>query len=95
MLSGISQELGSAKEEIDASFKGAERLEICFNSRYLLEILKEIETSKVQLRLAESNSSTIIEPVASDKFPDIDMVFAVMPIEIVKSWCAISTIALY
>ena len=85
MLSGISQELGSAKEEIDASFKGAERLEICFNSRYLLEILKEIETSKVQLRLAESNSSTIIEPVASDKFPDIDMVFAVMPIEIVKS----------
>jgi len=85
MLSDISQELGSAKEEIDASFKGAERLEICFNSRYLLEILKEIETSKVQLRLAESNSSTIIEPVASDKSPDIDMVFAVMPIEIVKS----------
>ncbi len=85
MLSGVSHELGSAMEEIDASFKGAERLEICFNSRYLLEILKEIKTPQVQLRLAESNSSTIIEPMASDKTSDIDMVFAVMPIEIVKN----------
>ena len=85
MLSGVSQELGSAREEIKANFQGAEQLEICFNSRYLLEILKEIETPQVQLRLAGSNSSTIIEPVASDKTPNIDMVFAVMPIEILTN----------
>ena len=85
MLSGVSHEFGSAREEIDAIFKGAEQLEICFNSRYLLEILKEIQTPQVQLRLAASNSSTIIEPVISDKTPDIDMVFAVMPIEVIKN----------
>lgn len=85
ILSGVSRELGSAKEEIAADFKGAERLEICFNSRYLLEILKEIETQQVQLRLAESNSSTLVEPVVGDEVANIDMVFAIMPIEIVKS----------
>lgn len=85
VLSGVSHEFGSAREEIDAIFKGAEQLEICFNSRYLLEILKEIQTPQVQLRLAASNSSTIIEPVISDKTPDIDMVFAVMPIEVIKN----------
>lgn len=85
ILSGVSRELGSAKEEIAANFACANQMEICFNSRYLLEILKEIETSQVQIRLAESNSSTIIEPVLCDKTSDIDMIFAVMPIEIVKN----------
>lgn len=85
VLSGISRELGSATEEIEATFNAFEPLEICFNSRYLLEVLKEIETPQVKLLLAESNSSTIIQPVDSDSAADIDMIFAVMPIEIVKN----------
>lgn len=85
VLAGISRELGSATEEIDATFSSVEPLEICFNSRYLLEVLKEIETPQVKLLLAESNSSTIIEPVDADSSSELDVVFAVMPIEIVKS----------
>ena len=85
VLAGISRELGSATEEIEATFNALEPLEICFNSRYLLEVLKEIETPQVKLLMAESNSSTIIEPVDSEAATDISMVFAVMPIEIVKS----------
>lgn len=85
VLAGISRELGSATEEIDATFSSVEPLEICFNSRYLLEVLKEIETPQVKLLLAESNSSTIIEPVNADSSSELDVVFAVMPIEIVKS----------
>ncbi|MDR0942647.1 MAG: DNA polymerase III subunit beta [Holosporales bacterium] len=85
VLSGVSQELGSAVEEIDASFNAFEPLEICFNSRYLLEILRVIETPQVTLLLAESNSSTIIKPTDADSVPDVDMIFAVMPIEIVKN----------
>ena len=82
---GISRELGSATEEIEATFNAFDPLEICFNSRYLLEILKEIETPQVKLLLAESNSSTIIQPINTDSTPDVDMVFAIMPIEVVKN----------
>lgn len=85
VLAGISRELGSATEEIEATFSSVEPLEICFNSRYLLEVLREIETPQVKLLLAESNSSTIIEPVNTDSSSELDVVFAVMPIEIVKS----------
>ncbi|MDO4975366.1 MAG: DNA polymerase III subunit beta, partial [Alphaproteobacteria bacterium] len=85
VLSGVSRELGSATEEIEATFNALEPLEICFNSRYLLEVLREIETPQVRLLLAESNSSTIIKPINTDGASDIDMVFAIMPIEIVKN----------
>ncbi|MDR3224501.1 MAG: DNA polymerase III subunit beta [Holosporales bacterium] len=85
VINGVSKELGSAVEEIDADFNALEPLEICFNSKYLLEILKEIETPQVKLLLAESNSSTIIRPVDSDSIPDIEAVFAIMPIEVIKS----------
>jgi len=85
VLSGISRELGSAIEEIDATFNALDSMEICFNSRYLLEILKEIKTPQVKMLLAESNSSTIIEPASASEASDTDMIFAVMPVEIVKS----------
>ena len=83
-LNGISKELGRATEEITANFNAFEPFEICFNSRYLLEILRQIETPEVKMLLAESNSSTIIEPTDSQEKPDIDMIFAIMPIEIVQ-----------
>ncbi len=85
VLSGVSRELGSASEELDVNFSALEPLEICFNSRYLLEVLREIETPQVKMLLAESNSSSIIEPADSDSVPAVNMIFAVMPIEIVQS----------
>jgi DNA polymerase-3 subunit beta len=85
ILTGNSRERGSATEEVEADFNALEPLEICFNSRYLLEILKEIETPQVKLLLAQSNSSTIVEPIYSEAPSEIDMVFAVMPIEIVHN----------
>ena len=81
-LSGVSRELGTAVEEIEVSFNSLEPFEICFNGKYLLEILNCIETPQVKFLLAESNSSTIVQPMENS---DKEMVFAVMPIEIVKS----------
>ncbi|MDR2598408.1 MAG: DNA polymerase III subunit beta [Holosporales bacterium] len=85
ILEGISREFGSASDEIEASFNGFESFEICFNSRYLLDILGQIKTPQVKLLLAESNSSTIIEPTDAAEKTDVDMIFAIMPIEIVKN----------
>ncbi|MDR1476062.1 MAG: DNA polymerase III subunit beta [Holosporales bacterium] len=83
-LEGVSREFGSATDEIEASFNGFESFEICFNSKFLLDILRQIETPRVKLLLAESNSSTLIEPTDASEKSDIDMIFAIMPIEIVK-----------
>ena len=84
-LSGVSRELGSAKEELEANYSSTEPMEICFNSRYLLELLKEIATQNVCLKLATSSSSTLIEPTETGEKPDVNMIFAVMPIEIVTN----------
>jgi DNA polymerase-3 subunit beta len=84
-LTGVSRELGSATEEIDASFNALEPLEICFNSRFLLEILREIETAQVTILLAESKSSTIIKPTEPKGTETVEMIFAVMPIDVVHS----------
>jgi DNA polymerase-3 subunit beta len=84
VLTGVSREFGRAVEEVDASFNALEKMDICFNSRYLLEILREIETPQVQLLFAERNSSAIIRPMQIDEVPEVDMVFAVMPIEVIE-----------
>ena len=85
VLSGISRELGSAVEELTVTFDAEEPLEICFNGRYLLEILKEIKTDDVKIMLNNSNSSAIIKPMEKDNDIGIEVVFALMPIEIVNS----------
>ncbi|MDR1488806.1 MAG: DNA polymerase III subunit beta [Holosporales bacterium] len=82
ILNGVSRELGSATEEVEASFNAFEPMTICFNGKYLMEILEKIETKEVKFLLAESSSSTIIEP--SEKTGQ-DMLFAIMPIEVVKN----------
>jgi DNA polymerase-3 subunit beta len=82
ILSGVSKELGSAVEEIEATFNAFEPMEICFNSRYLIEILDRIETDLVKMLLAESDSSTIVTPV---EMFEQELQFAIMPIEIVKN----------
>jgi DNA polymerase-3 subunit beta len=81
VLTGVSRELGTAVEEIEASFNAFEPLEICFNSKYLTDILNKIETEQVKLLLAESSSSTIIKPTDDAQ----GMIFAVMPVEVIKT----------
>ena len=81
ILSAISRELGHATEEIGASFNALEPMEICFNSKFLLEIISKIESQNVKMLLAESSSSAIIEP---DEQKDTKMQFAIMPVEIIN-----------
>jgi DNA polymerase-3 subunit beta len=85
VLEGISREFGSAKDELEASFNGLNTFEICYNSKYLLDILGQIKTPQVELLLAESNSSTIIGPTNAAEKLDMEMSFAIMPVEIVKT----------
>lgn len=82
VLNGVSRELGTATEDIDASFNAFESMDVCFNSRYLMEIINKIDSPQVKLKLDDSSSSTIVEPCEQS---ENEMQFAIMPIEIIKS----------
>ncbi len=82
-ISGISREFGSATETIDVEFLSDEPLDICFNSRYLLELVRQIETEKVEILFNNSTSPTVIKPVSDNNTEKIT--FVIMPVELVHN----------
>jgi DNA polymerase III subunit beta len=60
ILSVTNPDSGSATEEIEVEYD-AERLDIGFNSRYLLDIAAQIEGEVAVLRLADPGSPTLIQ----------------------------------
>ena len=59
ILSASSPEDGNATEELEVSYQG-ESMEIGFNSGYLLDIVRQIESNNSRLMLADAASPTII-----------------------------------
>jgi len=64
-LSVNSPDQGTAKEEVAASYTAGD-MEIGFNSRYLLDILSQIEGDIAQLVLADSTAPTILKDLTDD-----------------------------
>ena len=62
-LSASSPEAGSASEEVEARYTSSS-IEIGFNSRYLLEILGQIEGDAARFTMADAASPTVIRDVA-------------------------------
>ena len=75
-LQATSPDAGSASEEIEASY-AAGAFEIGFNSRYLLDILQQIEGDTAQLMLADAGSPTIIRDRA-----DATALYVLMPMRV-------------
>ncbi len=75
-LSVESQSKGSAKEEIDISYTN-EKVDIGFNSRYLLDICNEVDGDEIDVNLLDSISPAII----IDK-TDENLFFVLMPMRI-------------
>ena len=71
-----SPELGSAQEEIDATYNG-EVLEIGYNFRYLLDILAEITGDVVKISFADASSPSVIYDTS-----DNSAVFVLMPMRV-------------
>lgn len=70
--------LGSASDVIDASIEGNEE-EMGFNSRFLLEALKNTETDEVRIELGGPLSPMKILPVSGEGF-----LFLVLPVRLKK-----------
>ncbi|MEO1122616.1 MAG: DNA polymerase III subunit beta [Cyanobacteria bacterium J06635_15] len=71
-----AQEVGSGREEVPAQITG-EDLEIAFNVRYLLDGLKVLPSSEVQLQCNAATSPAILTPLGGFK-----MTYLVMPVQI-------------
>ena len=62
-LSASSPENGNAEEEIEADYQSTS-MEIGFNSRYLMDILGQIEGSVARFSLADAGSPTVVQDLA-------------------------------
>lgn len=75
-LSASSPEQGSAVEELEASYD-ASPLEIGFNSRYLLDIMGQIEGDAARFAMADAASPTVVREVT-----DGSALYVLMPMRV-------------
>ncbi|MCH2037197.1 MAG: DNA polymerase III subunit beta [Rickettsiales bacterium] len=75
-LSSMGHETGSATEEMSVNYD-SDSLEIGFNSRYLIEMLSQIEGEVVQFLLSSGTSPTLVKDPA-----DINAVYVIMPMRV-------------
>jgi DNA polymerase III subunit beta len=75
-LSASSPEHGSASEELEVSYAG-DRLEIGFNSRYLLEIVQQIQGDTVSFSMADAAAPAILREVG-----DASALYVLMPMRV-------------
>ena len=75
-LSSNSAETGSGAEDITVEYSG-EKIEIGYNAKYLLEIIKQIEGNKIAFKLQDSSSPSIIHDPE-----DEDALYILMPMRV-------------
>lgn len=75
-LSVDAQDVGSGKETIPAQISGDD-LDVAFNVKYLMDGLKTIATTEIQIQLNTATSPAIVTPLGS-----IKMTYLVMPVQI-------------
>ena len=75
-LSASSAEQGSASEELDVTYASA-LIEIGFNSRYLLEMMTNIEGDTAQFLLSDGSAPAIVRDTA-----DVGALYVIMPMRV-------------
>jgi DNA polymerase-3 subunit beta len=75
-LSCEAQDVGSGRESMPAQISG-ENIEIAFNIKYLMEGLKELPSSEIQIHLNQSLTPVIFTPLGGLK-----MTYLAMPVQI-------------
>lgn len=77
-LFSSNPEIGEAKDEVDAEYKG-QNLEIGFNAQYLLDFLAAGESEKVVFEIKDENSAVLIRPETEDEVKNI---YVLMPMKL-------------
>lgn len=75
-LSVESQDVGSGQESLSAEVSG-ESMDIAFNIKYLIDGLKALSTSDIQMQMNATTSPVILTPVGGLK-----MIYLIMPVQL-------------
>lgn len=76
-INATSAQLGSAHESLPVERKGEERMEIGFNSVYLLEALRAIEAESIEIHFVDRESAGVFHPKDSQ-----DYIHVLMPVKL-------------
>lgn len=76
ILTASSPDLGSALEEMEASYE-SDALEIGFNFRYLLDILSGIKGEKVKISFADASAPSVIHDISNN-----NAIYVLMPMRV-------------
>lgn len=76
ILTADTPDSGASEDEFDIEY-GAEELKIAFNYKYVLESLKNMETTEVKIGLNTALSATVLKPNNED-----DYICLIMPVQI-------------
>jgi len=75
-LSSINSENGMATEDITINYKGVE-MDIGFNSKYILEMINNLEDEDINLSFKDSSS-----PVIASEDSNPDLIYVLMPMRV-------------
>ena len=75
-MTSVNSENGLATEDIETDYSGSE-MEIGFNSKYLLEMITNLEDEKIILRFNDSSS-----PVIATEESNPDLIYVLMPMRV-------------
>ena len=78
-LSVNTADIGAAKDDLEAAYT-EDDLEIGYNAVYLQDILKSLETDKVQFNLNSSTTAGVVTPVESKA--DAQAMCLIMPLRL-------------
>ena len=75
-LSSINSENSTATEDIEVDYDGSE-IEIGFNSRYIMDILDNLESEEIKISFNDNSSPIIVQEKSS-----IDNIYVLMPMRV-------------
>ncbi len=79
VLNVSTQELGEAREEIDASFSG-EAMDVGYNANYVLDILRTVDAEEIAFLLDRPDNAAVVKPASEGG--NLKQVCIIMPLRI-------------
>lgn len=80
-VSSATADFGAGEQSVEAEYKG-EDMEIGYNAKYLLQILRSLPTERITFRLKTALSAGVIEPVGALQQDDEEMLCLIMPLRL-------------
>ncbi|MGD2246413.1 MAG: DNA polymerase III subunit beta [Candidatus Aminicenantes bacterium] len=77
-LFSSNPEMGEARDKVSIDYKG-DKLEIGFNSQYILDFLSTVKSDNIQIEFKDSNSSVLMKPEMEE---EVKYKYVLMPMKL-------------